>query len=78
MYYDELSPELQNQYNEYKGYDISGVVTINHYVFGSDLNDYHIPLEFNPRPPTEAEFKQRLDEIERYLFQGGNGDVSGN
>lgn len=73
MYYDEISPELQAQYEEYKGYDeISAIVTINHFVFGSDLGDYHIPLEFNPRPPTPEEHQKNLDEIERYLFSGDN------
>lgn len=73
MYYDELTPELQNQYQEYKGYDeISAIVTMNHYFFGSDLNDYHIPLEFNPKPPTPAEYQKNLEEIERYLFSDDN------
>lgn len=71
MYYDELTPELQRQYQEYKGYDeISAIVTINHFVFGNDLDDYHIPLEFTPRPPTPEEYQKNLDEIERYLFSG--------
>lgn len=72
MYYDELSPSLQAQYKDYKGYDeISAIVTINHFVFGRDLDDYHIPLEFNPRPPTPEEYQRNLDEIERYLFSNG-------
>ena len=74
-YFDELPPTLQRQYEQYKGYDMSAIVTMNHYVLGSDLDDYHIPLEFNPRPPTPEEYQKNRDEIERILFSQDNTDV---
>lgn len=69
MFYDELSPVLQIQYEKYKGYQISGIVTLNHYVLGTDLDDYHVPLEFNPRPPTPEEHQKNLEEIERFVLE---------
>lgn len=59
-YYDELTNEEKTAYCDYLGTEREAFETVHGYVMGS----LHIPIEKKPKPLTEAQFLERVREVE--------------
>ena len=64
-YYDELTDEEKTAYCDYLGTEREAFETVHGYIMGS----LHIPIEKKPKPLTEAQFRERVREVEE-IMQG--------
>lgn len=62
-YYDELTDEEKTAYCDYLGTEREAFETVHGYIMGS----LHIPIEKKPKPLTEAQFRERVREVEAYM-----------
>lgn len=59
-YYDELADEEKNAYCAYIGTERQALEEINGYILGT----LHFPVEHKEKPITEAQFRERVREVE--------------
>lgn len=59
-YYDEITEAEKDVYCEYRGFDREAMESVELAVTGT----LHFQLEKKPKPPTEAQFRQTLREVE--------------
>lgn len=62
-FYDELTEEEKNAYCSYRGFDREAMETVEQMVTGT----LHFQIERKPRPLTEAELKERAEEVQEYM-----------
>lgn len=58
-FYDELTDEEKNAYCDYCRTDRNALEEVNALIYGS----LHFQVERNPKPPTEAQFRERVREV---------------
>lgn len=79
-YFDELTPEEQEAYKAYKeslggvADDIAGAELEIMFLDKTKEEAYHFPLTKRKRPPTPEEHRQRVQEVEDYLFSLNDED----
>ena len=59
-YYDECTDEEKNAYCAYYGTEREALEEVNGFILGT----LHFRLERKPKPPTEAQFRERVREVE--------------
>lgn len=59
-FYDELTDKEKNAYCEYHGTEREALEKIHGYILGS----LHFPVERKEKPLTEAQFRERVEEVE--------------
>ena len=62
-YYDELSEEEKDAYCAYQGHNREAMETVEKMVTGT----LHFQVERKPRPLTDAEYKERVEEVKAYM-----------
>ncbi|RKM60496.1 hypothetical protein D6855_07205 [Butyrivibrio sp. CB08] len=62
-YYDELTDEEKDAYCRYLGTERDALETVNGYVLGC----LHFQLNRRPKPPTDAEHRATVKEVESYF-----------
>jgi len=62
-YYDELTDEEKNAYCAYIGTERHALEEVNGYILGT----LHFPVERKEKPLTEAQFRERVEEVEAYM-----------
>lgn len=62
-FYDELTDEEKNIYCAYYGADRQALEEVTSVVMGS----LHFKLEHKPKPPTETQFRERVQEVEAFM-----------
>lgn len=65
-FYDELEDALKDAYCAYHGTDRHAMEEINLLVTGT----LHFPVEGKGKPLTEAQFLERVDEVEALVLEG--------
>lgn len=59
-FYDECTDEEKNAYCAYYGTEREALEEVNGFILGT----LHFQLERKPKPPTEAQFRERVREVE--------------
>lgn len=59
-FYDELTDEEKNAYCAYHGTERHALEEVNGYILGT----LHFPVERKEKPLTEAQFRERVEEVE--------------
>ena len=62
-YYDECTDEEKNAYCAYYGTEREALEEVNGFILGT----LHFQLERKPKPPTEAQFRERVREVEELV-----------
>lgn len=62
-FYDECTDEEKNAYCAYYGTERQALEEVNGFILGS----LHFKLERKPKPPTEAQFRERVREVEELV-----------
>ena len=62
-FYDELTDEEKNAYCEYHGTEREALEKVNGFILGT----LHFPVERKEKPLTEAQFRERVEEVEAYM-----------
>ena len=62
-FYDECTDEEKNAYCEYYGTEREALEEVNGFILGN----LHFQLERKPKPPTEAQFRERVREVEAIM-----------
>ena len=62
-FYDELTDEEKNAYCEYHGTEREALEKVNGFILGT----LHFPVERKEKPLTEAQFRERVQEVEGYM-----------
>lgn len=63
-FYDECTDEEKNAYCAYYGTERQALEEVNGFILGS----LHFKLERKPKPPTEAQFRERVREVEALVL----------
>ena len=64
-YYDELDDHQKDRYFQYHGHDRKATEEVYTMICSSfDRDPLHFKLEYKKRPPTRAEFEERVREVE--------------
>lgn len=69
-YYDELDDRQKDRYFQYHGQDRCSVEKVRAQICGYYNEDpLHFKLEYKKRPPTRAEFEERVREVQAYFLE---------
>lgn len=63
-YYDELTEEEKNAYCAYYGTEREALEEVNGFILGT----LHFPVERKEKPLTEAQFRERVEEVEALVM----------